>query len=171
MKNDMEYIDKVDAKDVVIGKTTKIESHRYGWYHRVVAVFVMRGDTLLINQRHDNGLFDHSVGGHVQAGESYDDAARREAREEIGFIAKQKFQFIERFLVPEKWGDEIMNHWFVLYLVHAPNDFMPRPQPREVIGLVFKDIKTVTDEMKKYPERFTMGFQGTMKVFLEKCFS
>ena len=81
----MEVLDRVDENDKVIGQTTKDEAHKYAHIHRVAAVFVFAQDGNLYVQEHikTGNAYDHSVGGHVLRGESYDEAAKREAEEEL----------------------------------------------------------------------------------------
>lgn len=83
-------VDVVDASDRVVGSAEKEEAHRLGLRHRFVQVLVVGPDgRILIQQRSAAKrrgplLLDASVGGHVDAGEGYAAAARREAKEELG---------------------------------------------------------------------------------------
>src|SRR5581483_313616 len=87
----IEYFDVVDMQDRPIGKkTTYKESHANGILHRCVAVFVFDKNGLLYVQKR-KGItphLDHTVGGHVSAGEEYSTAAVREAEEEVGLTEK-----------------------------------------------------------------------------------
>ena len=86
-----EEFDIVDERDVVIGRATRTEVHGDPTLiHRVVHVLVFNSSGQLFLQLRalDKDVqpdrWDTSVGGHVDAGEQYDDAARREMREELG---------------------------------------------------------------------------------------
>lgn len=85
-----EVFDVVDARDVVVGREFRREIHRRGLRHRAVHIFWLRGDGLLCLQRRsyakDNcpGRWSSSCAGHVDAGETYGAAARRELKEELG---------------------------------------------------------------------------------------
>jgi len=85
-----DVLDIIDANDVVIGRASSEEVHAKGLLHRFVHVFVVGSDgRILVQQRHHTKkrgalLFDAAVGGHVDSGETYFDAAVREGREEIG---------------------------------------------------------------------------------------
>jgi isopentenyl-diphosphate delta-isomerase type 1 len=86
-----EIFDVVDQADRVIGRATRAEVHRNpALIHRAVHILVFRPDGRLLMQRRsavkdiDPGLWDTSVGGHVDAGEDYLTAARRELSEELG---------------------------------------------------------------------------------------
>ena len=94
MKNPVgpdEIFDVVDEGDQVIGRATRTEVHQNpALIHRAVHILVFRPDGRLLLQRRsrdkdiDPGLWDTSVGGHVDAGEDYLTAARRELVEELG---------------------------------------------------------------------------------------
>ena len=76
-----ELLDVVDKADCLTGKTVRYSlSHEDYIPHRVSAVLVFRPDGKLLVQEHKfhRRLLDHSVGGHVMAGETYEEAARRE---------------------------------------------------------------------------------------------
>lgn len=85
-----EVFDIVDESDVVVGTATRSEVHgNPALIHRVahVLVFNQRGE-LFLQKRVETkdvqpGKWDTSVGGHVDSGESYEHAARREMAEEL----------------------------------------------------------------------------------------
>lgn len=89
-QKDGELFDVVDADDHVIGQETRSEVHTRGLMHRAVHVLVFnkRRDCLLQKRspwkdRHP-GVWDSSAAGHLDAGENYETAARRELAEELG---------------------------------------------------------------------------------------
>ncbi len=85
-----EVFDVVDAEDRVIGSNLRGEIHRLGLKHRAIHIFWRRPDGRICLQRRsfakDNcpGLLSSSCAGHVDSGEAYHTAARRELREELG---------------------------------------------------------------------------------------
>jgi len=94
-------IDIVDENDNVIGQKEKDDVHRDGDLHRVVHVWVLNSkNELLCHRRADSkkvypGFWDIIVGGHLNAGETYEDAALREVEEEIGIkFSKDDMVFI-----------------------------------------------------------------------------
>jgi len=91
MSKKSEVFDIVDENDRVIGQAPRSECHgNPSLVHRVAHVLVFdRGGRLLLQKRSRNkdiqpGRWDTSVGGHLDPGESYLEAAYREAREELG---------------------------------------------------------------------------------------
>ena len=87
-----EFMDVVDENDRVIGKETRSEIHRSGKWHRGVHVFVFNlGGQLLLPTRSLTkdkfpGTYDCSVSEHVQAGETFEEAALRGLKEELKII-------------------------------------------------------------------------------------
>lgn len=85
-----EVLDVVDAQDLVVGTATRAEVYRDGLTHRCVFVLVRDAqDRIFVHRRTDTkmfapGAYDCFVGGVVGAGETYAEAAVREAEEELG---------------------------------------------------------------------------------------
>lgn len=85
-----ELLDIVDEQDRVVGRATRGEAYARGLRHR--CVFVQARDAegrVFVHRRTSTKLvfpsmYDMFVGGVVGAGESSDDAALREAEEELG---------------------------------------------------------------------------------------
>lgn len=157
----MEKYDLVDSDDRVIGVTNKEEAHKFGYIHRVVAVFVFTQDGKLCLQEHikTNNAYDHSVGGHVVQGESYDDAARREAFEELNIT--DPLTKIATFLSHDGHG-----HMFGLYEV-TPSLLWKFKPNREVQRIIPMPLGEVVDLMNRQPGKFTHGFRWTMSKYLE----
>lgn len=87
----VEYLDVVNDKDEVVGQVTQEEVYAKKLSHRIVHVFVVHprsGDVYLQRRAEQKsylpGYYCTSAGGHVRAGERYEEAAVRELREELG---------------------------------------------------------------------------------------
>ncbi|NOX71171.1 MAG: NUDIX domain-containing protein, partial [Candidatus Micrarchaeota archaeon] len=85
-----DMIDYIDKENNVIGPVPKDEAHKKGLLHRAVWIIVIneKGE-ILIQKRHKKkrispGFWDLSATGHVDSGETYDEAAKRELSEELG---------------------------------------------------------------------------------------
>lgn len=90
-----ELIDIVTKEGKPTGKTAlKSEAHRNGWFHNTVHLwlYTQNAEVLLQQRSHKKTihplLWDVSVAGHIDAGESFEDAVVREAFEEIGLQLK-----------------------------------------------------------------------------------
>jgi hypothetical protein len=84
---DRERLNIYDAEGMVTGAMLRGDAKTSGKTVGVVYVLVANGTEVLLQKRQtgkeNGGLWDKSVGGHVQAGEDFDDAAVRECREEL----------------------------------------------------------------------------------------
>ncbi len=84
----MEYLDYVDENDVVIGVTTRANAK--GLNVRIAATLIFNHEEKITLQKVartknlDALKWSYSSGGHVAAGESYEKAALRELKEEMG---------------------------------------------------------------------------------------
>jgi len=167
----MELIDRVDINDQIIGVTNRVEAHKNGYIHRVSAVFVFNRDNkLLVQLRKKDGLFDHSVGGHVNKGESYDDAAARESKEELGIARKLK-------KVGIFYGDEIVpnrnskiDHYIGLYEVKITDEdakkmIMAEDEVEKIIPMSLNDV---AEDMKNNSDKYTTGFMRTLNFYISK---
>ncbi len=92
-----EYIDIVDEHGQPTGKTAlKSDAHKNGWYHNTIHLwlYTLRGEMLLQQRSHKKAihplLWDVSAAGHIDAGETFVEAALRETKEEIGLELQPK---------------------------------------------------------------------------------
>lgn len=88
-----EWFDVVDENDAVTGRALRSEVHAKNLLHRAVHILVFnnKGEVFLqkrsMKKDQCAGLWGTSSAGHVDSGEEYDHAARREFREELGIEA------------------------------------------------------------------------------------
>ena len=89
--NPEELFDVVDRNDQVVGQAPRREVHAKGLLHRATHVMVHNAQGQLFLQKRSMskdtfpGCWDSSCSGHLDAGEDYATAARRELGEEIGW--------------------------------------------------------------------------------------
>ncbi|MDN0200873.1 NUDIX domain-containing protein [Streptomyces sp. S.PNR 29] len=94
-----ELVEQVDDQDRVLGVVERDEAVRRGWLHRVSTTVCRRPDGRILVHRRPRtvsrfpGHYNWLVGGAVDVGESYEDAAARELVEELGVRASPKFLF------------------------------------------------------------------------------
>jgi isopentenyl-diphosphate delta-isomerase len=129
-----EVFDVVDEADRVVGRATRAVVHRDGLRHRAahVLLFNPRGELFVqrrsLRKDEDPGLWDSSAAGHLDAGETYADAARRELAEELGIDAPAG-AFVEVGGLPA--APESGNEFRRLFVVVS--DAAPAPDPAEVM--------------------------------------
>ena len=89
-----EYLDIVDENDNIIGQETRKKIHQDGLLHREIHVYFITPNKEIVFQRRAKdkdtypNLLDATVGGHVDLGDNYQDAAIREIKEETGLKVK-----------------------------------------------------------------------------------
>ncbi|MFD9766378.1 NUDIX hydrolase [[Kitasatospora] papulosa] len=144
-----EILDIVDEHDEVVGQAPRGEATARGLRHR--AVFIEARDAagrLFVHRRTATKLvfpshYDMFVGGVVGAGESYDEAALREAEEELGVSGLPRPTPLFKFL----YEDEGTEHswWCSVYEVRC--DLPVRPQVEEVDQHVFLTDAELEDRL------------------------
>lgn len=97
-----EMLDIVDKNDCVVGKSARKDAHKKKLLHRQVQVVIMRKGRLLIQKRSKNkdvypSYYEAGLSGHVQSGETYEQTAKRELKEELG-IKNAKLKKIGSFI-------------------------------------------------------------------------
>ncbi len=164
----MAKITFVNDKDEVVGAGTKEDAWEKGIPHRIVAIFIFnsRGD-LLIQKRSPNvptspNLWDKSAGGHVDEGEDYVNAAKRERKEELG-IHNLKLKEVGKFFLREiDEKGRMKNRFHMLY----------KTEYDDQISFDKNDVAEIKwispDELKKWinkrPEDFVESSLKQMKV-------
>jgi 8-oxo-dGTP pyrophosphatase MutT (NUDIX family) len=128
-----EILDIVDENDQVIAQSPRGEAYARGLRHR--CVFIQARDAagrLFVHRRTATklvfpALYDMFVGGVVGAGESYDEAALREAEEELGVTGLPRPDFLFKFLYDDGAGN---SWWSAVYEVGC--ELPVHPQAEEV---------------------------------------
>lgn len=103
----------VDDHNVILGAVPRIEMRAQALCHRATYIFVFNSlGQLYVQQRAQSkdiypGYYDPATGGVVTAGESYDQAARRELAEELGIsnvVITPHFHFFFHSSNCQVWG-------------------------------------------------------------------
>ncbi|MEW2397712.1 NUDIX domain-containing protein [Streptomyces sp. NPDC046862] len=128
-----EILDIVDENDRVIGQSPRGEAYARGLRHRCAFIHVRDAEgRIFVHRRTPTklvfpSLYDMWVGGVVGAGESYDDAALREAEEELGVSGLPRPAHLFKFLYDDGAGQ---TWWSAVYEVRC--DLPVNPQVEEV---------------------------------------
>lgn len=158
----------VNEKDEVIGTMSREESHRNGTPHRIAVVYVENEKGEILVQVRKTGRLDHSSAGHVDPGEEYIDAAKRELKEELGM------DNIELNIVGHGVSEEIISdkgehrvHVMQIYSCMGNNGEL---QKDEVHDVYWSDPKKVLTEMLNNPTdmKYSGGFRVSLPIYLAK---
>lgn len=143
-----ELIDIVDPLGKPTGNSAlKSTIHKVGYYHNTAHVwfFTNKGDILLAQRAASKTicplLWDVSVAGHVDAGETIESAAIREIQEEIDLtITEQELIKIGVFPCFQSYDNGItdneFHHTFIVELKQDLNSLTPQPHEVEALKLV-----------------------------------
>jgi 8-oxo-dGTP pyrophosphatase MutT (NUDIX family) len=127
-------------------------------------VYVWAPDGRLWVQHHKKGgVLDHTVGGHVSRGETYDKAAKREAKEEIGLT--EPLEHLATYLADERFRKEsTMVHYQGLYECTPKKwKFVPN---EDVETLELMTLGAIVNRMNAEPQIFAGGFLVSMSRYL-----
>lgn len=158
-----EVFDVVDEADQVTGQATRREVHERNLMHRAVHVFVINHHGELLLQKRSRfkdahpGVWDSSVAGHLDAGESYELAAIRELEEEMGIRGAEPEE-IGRISPCEATGWEHVR----LFLVRW--DGVPRFPCSEVEAALWLGPVTLQGWIERRPGDFAGGFLECWKI-------
>lgn len=110
MIQDDEILDIVDESDCVVGQKKRLEIYRQGLCNfRVVNAFVVNslGQLWIPRRSAHKTIFplclDVSMGGHVETGETYEDALQRELKEELNLELNMVNVRLLGYLIPYQY--------------------------------------------------------------------
>lgn len=166
-----EMVDIVDEANNVLAQATKSEAHTRGLLHRCIIAEVIdsQGNWTLVKQasdRQDAGQYVSPVGGHIQAGESEEDALRREVFEEMGIT-----RYTSRRIGQAMFNREVIgrneHHYFILYEVYSDQKPMLN---HESVGFKKFNVESLKTALDGAPARFGDAFLFVARTFYSDVF-
>lgn len=158
-----ELVEHVDEHDRVLGVVDRDEAVRENWPHRIaVTICRDREGRILVLRRAQTlsrfpGYYDMLVGGAVDVGESYEEAAARELTEELGVRVPVRFLF--KFL----HRDGISPIWLGVHEAVVPEPLVPDPEEIDWrTWLTASELRGVVDQWC-----FVPGGREALRRYLE----
>lgn len=161
----------VDAQNNPIGGATKQEAWRKGLIHRIVRISILdEKGRMLMQKRSDQkelypGRWDNSAAGHVDVGETYEQAALRELYEELG-LQGVALQPMGDYYVDVTAGWRKMRRFTRSYkiVLKDPLPAFSLP-PEEVSDVRWMKISEIKELITNHPDQVTDGIEQVMSQF------
>jgi isopentenyl-diphosphate Delta-isomerase len=164
-----EIVDLVDEFDNIIGEGLKSDCHKKGLGHRAASILVFNKEgKLLVQKRAPNmprpNLLCSSASGHLQKGDSYEEGAKRELKEELGIECNLKL--IGKFIMDVVYPDgKIDKEHYQLFFCNYDGEF--KIQKEELSLIKFLYIDEIKEMMQKNKNQFTPGFRQQFQHYLD----
>lgn len=158
----------VDENDTIIGAEYMLDAIDKGMLRRAVRVYVFsQSGQLLIQQRSEKVfkplLLNQSAAGHVDEGETYEEAAYRELKEELGLDGLTLTLVVTSFKTADFYN--------AIYKVVIPDNTEINFDPEELKAIQWYELNTLNEEIKVSPEKFTPAFLETWSLLEDKIIS
>ncbi len=162
----MDQVVWVDDNDNILGNVSRIDAHQKGLWHRVSVIYLYNDQGEILVQHRADGRLDHSSAGHVDPGESYLQAAKRELEEELGVknitleeVGKDRSESVKR-------NGDINRHQYTIYKCKANPIELNK---EEVKAVYWEKPENILKDIQKDPEhiKYTKGFNVTIKLYLK----
>ncbi|WP_458626818.1 NUDIX hydrolase [Winogradskyella sp. PC D3.3] len=173
-----EILDIVDKNGNPTGTTAlKSEAHAKGLYHNTIHLwlFTNKGEILLQQRSHKKVIYpllwDVSVAGHINAGETFIEAALRETKEEIGLqLEPHHLKHIGVFLHETRYADGQIqdNEFHQVYIaeLHVDlTDLIIQEEEVEALKLVsFDEFEALLEESENNNHFVASNYNYYLKV-------
>ncbi len=153
-----------DENETDLGEVPLTKAHQEGLLHRIAAVYLTNKSGQILVQKREDGWLDHSVGGHVELGETYDQAAHREMSEEVGVSGVILDEI--GYCASSEFGGRVRHKFKVFRCQAEPGKI----DPSEVLGVYWADPEEIWQDIQNdsQDKKYTGGFKVTLKLFLGK---
>lgn len=162
----------VDANDQPAGGASKADIFKDGLLHRIARIMLFDESGMVLIQKRlaDKTLFpgcwDNSAAGHVDEGEDYLTAAKRELSEEIGVEADLKEASYYRAYSEDR--NKRLDRFTKIYTATIAHDSKFSLQPQEVAEVKWVSVDSLLDLVSSQPQNVTDGLmQACERLFDE----
>lgn len=168
----MELVDIVDKNLSILYTLSKQEAHEKGLLHKCVIAEVInsKGQMMLVkpySHKQDAGQYVSPVGGHVSAGESNENALKREVKEEIG-MSKFTYKEIGKGIFDRHVLGRHENHYFILYEIFTDETPALGDEAEFYEWFTKKELKS---QIKNNPRVFGEAFYFILQRFYPQFLS
>lgn len=168
-KDDIEFFDIVNEKDEVIDKISEnmINAIKPSQLRFINIIVINNGGKVIVPKRSSNrrifpNCYDFSVGGHVNSGEEYEEAAYRELKEELG-ITNVRLQEVAYFSP----YDSDSNTFQKVYILRYNNEITNYDQ-EGIKKLYYMTKDEIQELMNDKPNLFKTDYFVVMKYLFNK---
>lgn len=162
----------VDDNDQVIGESEMFDAWQKGLKHRVARIMIEdQNGRILLQKRSANmqnfpNCWDHSAAGHVDVGEDYDVAAKRELEEEIG-LTNIPLKQIDKYYAEENFKGFVLKRFSALYKGVVDEAVKTMVDPFEVAEVKWFDLDEIKKLVKNHPEQVSSGLAYVIQHYYE----
>lgn len=164
MEENLEKMDIVDENDKIIGEASKKDIYSKGLkYYRIVKGIIKASTGKILLPKRSKykyvypECYDISLSGHVDKGESYEEALQREMKEELGIESAEYKEVC--YLTPKQLN---ANYFIKLFIINY--DGQIKVDKKEVESANFVEINQLYKMMEKKPEEFKNDFLFLLNV-------
>lgn len=154
-----------NENDEVIGKMLKSEAHKNGTLHRIVVIYLENDQGKILVQHRTDGFLDHSSAGHVDIGESYEEAGYRELFEELG-VKDVKLEYIGHGMTKDEIypNGKRSSHIFDIFKCKAEPVEL---QINEVGNVYWAKPEDILEDMKSNKQKYCGGFLASLPIYIQ----
>ncbi len=162
----IEWLTLIDTYNKVIGKASRKEIHLKGLKHRGFVILLKNSKGQILIQKRSSskdmcpGCWDVSVAGHPLFNESYEQAAKRRMKEELGINADVKLKKIFEYKVvqPPYTDNELCA------LFESKSNAKPIRNPKEFSEIKFIDLNILKKEVNDNTKAFTPWLKIALEI-------
>ena len=165
----MEFFDIVNEKDKIIGKIREDEQNtvKASQLRFINIIIINKDNRILVPKRSSNrrifpNCYDFSVGGHVNSEESYEEAAYRELKEELG-IEDVELQEVAYFSPFSSNSNTFQKVYILKY-----NDEICNYDRDGIERIYYKSKQEIQELMKNKPSLFKTDYPVVMEYLFNK---
>ena len=161
-----ELLYEVDQSDCVIGPRSRREIHHFNLLHRAVHILVLNPMGQLYVQKRaptkdrNPDLWDTSAAGHVDFGETYEEAAVRELQEELGILENPTLRHLFKLHPEAETGWEFVETYEIIHYGEIS------PNPLEITDGQWLDKSALQAWIVEHPSSFTLTFKKVFERYL-----